>query len=98
MKVRLARSAVKDLAQIGRHTRANWGERQAVRYRELLKARFEWLTRNRALWRERRDLGSGIFACREQSHVIVFRTRGEVLEILRVLHVRMDIRQHLRDS
>lgn len=98
MKVRLARSAVRDLARIGEHTRTNWGESQATRYRELVKARFEWLTRNRPLWRERSDLGPGIFVCREQSHLVVFREHDAGMEILRVLHARMDIQQHLPDS
>lgn len=95
MKVRLTRPAVRDLAEIGRLTRDNWGEGQARRYRKALTARFKWLCRNRTLWRRRADLPEGIFSYTEQSHVIIFWEYNQGIEILRVLHRRMDIKQHL---
>ena len=95
MNFRLSRLAVRDLAEIGRFTRDTWNEKQAKRYREALTARFKWLTRNKSLWRARPELGDGLHSCAEQSHVIVFRQYSGGIEVLRVLHRRMDLKQHV---
>ena len=98
MKFQLTRAAVSDLAQIGRYGRSNWGEAQAKKYREALKARFHWLARNRSLWRARDDLGPRTFSCVEGRHVILFREDAGSLQILRVLHGQMDPKRHLADD
>jgi toxin ParE1/3/4 len=98
MKFRLTRPAIRDLATIGRYTRETWGEEQARRYRAAITARLKWLCRNRSLWRERSELLEGVYTYPEQSHVIVFREYEEGIEILRVLHQRMDLTSHVEDS
>ncbi len=98
MKFRLTRPAIRDLAEIGRHTREKWGEKQARRYRTALTARLHWLCQNRSLWRERPELQEGVYAYREQSHVLVFREYEEGIEILRILHGRMDLMHHLGED
>ncbi len=90
MKFRITRPAIRDLAEIGRYTRENWGEEQARHYRAALTARLKWLCRNKSLWHERPELGEGIHTFPEQSHVIVFREYENGIEILRFLHARMD--------
>ena len=95
MKVKLTRPAIKDLAEIGRYSRETWGEDQAKRYRAALSGRFKWLCRNKPLWRLRPDLPEAVFTYTEQSHVIVFWEYEQSIEILRVLHSRMDLKRHL---
>ena len=95
MKYRLARSALRDLAQIGQYTRTTWGEEQARNYRDALKARFVWLTRNKSVWRRREEIGEGLYTYSEASHLIVFREYSYGIDILRVLHGRMDLRRHV---
>jgi len=95
MKVKLTRPAIRDLAEIGRYTRETWGVTQARRYRATLIARIRWLAGNRALWRERPELADDVYTYSEQSHVIVFWEYVDGIEILRVLHARMDLKQRL---
>ncbi len=95
MKFRLTRPAIHDLAEIGRYTLKNWGEQQAQRYRTALSARLKWLCKNQHLWRQHPQLQEGVYTCTEQHHVIVFREYREGIEILRVLHERMDPARHL---
>ena len=90
MRFRLTRPALRDLAGIGQYTRDHWGEDQALYYRSAMSARLKWLCRNKPLWHERPELGGGIFTYPQQRHVIVFREYGGGIEILRVLHQRMD--------
>ena len=96
MKFRLTRLAIRDLAEIGRHTQETWGEKQAQRYRAGMTARLKWLCRNPSLWRERPDIREGVHTHPEKHHVIVFRGCEGGVEILRILHERMDIVRRLK--
>jgi toxin ParE1/3/4 len=95
MKVKLTRPAIRDLAEIGRYTRETWGDTQARRYHAALAARLRWLAGNKALWHQRPELADGVYTYSEQSHVIVFWEYAGGIEILRVLHGRMDLKQRL---
>ena len=98
MKFRLTRPALRDLAEIGRYTREQWGKEQARDYGTAITARLKWLCRNEPLWRERPELDVGIFSYPHQSHVIVFRRCRIGIEILRILHRRMDPARHLENG
>ncbi len=91
MKFRLTRPAIRDLAEIGRYTRQTWSKEQARRYRAAMTERLKWLCRNRSLWRERPEIREGVYTYPEQRHVIVFREFDDGIEILRILHERMDL-------
>lgn len=98
MKFRITRPAIRDLAEIGRYTRETWGEGQARWYRAAIATRLKWLCRNKTLWRDRPELHEGIYSYPEQHHVIVFQEYDDGIEILRVLHKRMDLARHIRDD
>ncbi len=98
MKIRLTRPAVRDLAEIGRYTRDRWGEKQARRYRAAISARLRWLCQNKSLWHARPELHEGICTYPEHSHVIVFKEYEDGIEILRILHERMDPARRLRED
>ena len=90
----LTEPAREDLLDIWEFTATQWDVAQADRYIEALEARFAWLTQHPGLWKPRPDIRPGIYTCTEQSHVIVFRKRNGDIEILRVLHGRMDPGRH----
>ena len=93
MIYRISPAAERDLGDIWRYSHRTWGAAQADRYTDGLLLRFEWLTQNRPLWRPRDDIQPGLFSCAEHSHVIFFRASREGLEIVRVLHGRMDVKR-----
>jgi toxin ParE1/3/4 len=95
MKFRLTRPALRDLAEIGRYTRELWGKEQARDYGSAMTVRLKWLSRNEPLWHERPELDAGIFSYPHQSHVIFFRRCHIGIEILRILHRRMDPARHM---
>ena len=95
MIFRLTRPAIKDLAEIGKHTRKEWGDEQSKKYQIALSTRLKWLCRNKPLWRERPELQEGIYTYNEHSHIIVFLEYENGIEILRILHQRMDPVRHL---
>ena len=95
MRYRLTRSARRDLEEISSYSTERWGAERAKVYLSALIARFAWLPRNRSLWRAREDIREGLFSYRESQHIIYFRSHREGIEIVRVLHARMDPDRHL---
>lgn len=93
---RLTAQAEADFDEIGAYTLEMWGEDQAVRYLIKLDETFAALARTPALGKHRDDLRLGLISCRCDRHVIFFRRdkQGDV-EILRILHGRMDFERHL---
>ncbi len=98
MKFRLSRPALRDLAEIGRYTREQWGKEQAHDYGSAITAGLKWLCRNEPLLHERPELDVGIFSYPHQSHVIVFRRCRIGIEIPRILHRRMDPARDLENG
>lgn len=92
---RLASNAVADLRGIRTYTRERWGGAQATRYVTQLRDRMRWLAASSDRGRRRADLGKGLFSYPEGSHIIYFRWSEAVLEVVRVLHHRMDPLRHL---
>lgn len=94
MKYIVADDATEDLMEIWEYTAGRWDEARADLYIDAITIRFAWLTRNTGLWQKRPDLGEGLHSYPERSHVIIFRETNRGMEIVRVLHGRMDLRRH----
>ena len=94
MNYRLTAPAKEDLLSIWEYTTDRWNEQQADQYIDTLDTRFVWLTNTSSQWNPRPEMGNGIYTFPEQSHVIVFWELQSDIEILRVLHRRMDLQRH----
>jgi toxin ParE1/3/4 len=92
---RLSRPARGDLGEIWRYSAATWGTERADTYIDAMISRFVWLAVNRPLWRERSDVRPGLYSYPQGRHVILFRERSGAMDIVRILHDRMDIRRHV---
>lgn len=95
MNYRISSPAQQDLRSIWVFTAERWSAEQADRYIDALVDRFGWLPRNQGLWQERPDIRTGVYAYPEQSHWIFFRVVTGSIEILRVLHRRMDFKRQV---
>lgn len=93
---RLTVQAEEDFDGIGAYTWGMWGENQAVLYLTKLDETFAALAQSPAVGKDRSDLRPGLISCPCNRHVIFFRrdAQGDV-EILRILHERMDFERHL---
>lgn len=91
----LTKKARDDLLAIGRYTRRQWGKVQQIHYLTQLDAAFHDLVDKPNLGRACDDIRQGYFKYGVGKHVIFYRhTKGQI-EIVRILHGRMDIEQHL---
>jgi len=91
----LTDAAVCDLRSISAHTREIWGNEQEEKYLAEMWAQFERIQKAPEDWRFREDLFPGCRIAARGKHVILFRIKGEVLQIVRVLHSAMDFKRHV---
>jgi toxin ParE1/3/4 len=91
----LTRQARQDIKEIGRFTQQRWGNDQRRRYLMLFSVTFEKLTQQSILGKPRNELKHGLLSYVCESHVIYFRRTACGVEILRILHQRMDACAHL---
>lgn len=92
----ISEEAVEDINSIWTYTAGNWSIEQADRYYDLILNEIEYLSEN---FEMARDFGSVIKGYRYsavKSHLVFFRkTKLNEIEVVRVLHERMDIENRL---
>ncbi len=87
-------AAHEDLDAIWGYTQRTWGEGQANAYVRMLTAAFESLCATPELGRQRDELHPGLRMFRSGKHLI-FYLATEPLDVVRILHERMDFGSHL---
>lgn len=89
--------AVEDLADIWNYTVETWSEGQADKYYTLLVATCRQIADSpRPLGREYTEIGTGLYGYRTGRHIVFYRTVPEnVVEIVRILHERMDLKNRI---
>ena len=86
------------LKNIGEYTEQRWGIEQQRIYLGQLFKRFEEIGNNPLLGRERLEIAPGIRSVMEGRHVIYYQVTDMTVEILAVLHGRMDLKRELTRS
>lgn len=94
----LTNKAVEDLFVIWNYTYEAWSETQADKYYELLTSSFEEIVRNPKIGKNYDEIERGILGLRVGKHIVFYRIkRSDDIEILRILHQRMDLRSKIDD-
>ena len=95
----LTNKAMADLKEIGRYTQNQWGREQRDTYLTMLDACFHQLAADSLKGKDCSDIRNGYRKQAAGSHVIFYRQLSEdLIEIVRVLHGRMDIETRLSES
>ena len=84
-----------DLKGIWRYSYEHWGAEQADRYLVALEAGILKLALNPLLGKARDYIRPGYRSIQIARHVVYYRKRGAIIEIVRVLHERMEPGSHL---
>jgi toxin ParE1/3/4 len=108
-RIRFSGPARGDLSRILATSFERWGESGRARYAELISAAIRALARTpqRSSTRERPELSPGVRsfhirharsaqAVKDPVHVIFYRTSETFIEIVRVLHERMEPSTHVK--
>jgi toxin ParE1/3/4 len=92
---RLTQRAKADLKEIGRYTQRTWGREQRNRYLATLDASFHDLAQTPQKGRRCDDIRQGYRKYQVGRHVIFYRQEKTDIEIIRILHDRMDVETQL---
>jgi len=91
----LTRIADNDLTEIWHDTCEQWGARQADKYLIELETCFTELSRHPELGRSRPEIRQGYRSIPKNKHLIFYRQHHGRIEIIRILHQRMEIKDQV---
>lgn len=91
----LSPRAKDDLANIWDYTTKRWGVDRAERYLRQIQAGIEAAVAEPKLGRTCDDIRPGYRKYPIGSHVLFYRALGDCIDVVRILHARMDFEQHL---
>ncbi|MEL7189587.1 MAG: type II toxin-antitoxin system RelE/ParE family toxin [Pseudomonadota bacterium] len=94
-KLSISRQADNDLVSISQYTSAEFGESQARKYRDQLRACFASLLDNPHLGLSAHEIAPQLRRIRQQAHVVFYVPIADEILIVRVLHHSMDFERHL---
>jgi toxin ParE1/3/4 len=99
MRYKLSRQASRDLEEIWMYTVETWSEEQADRYYNLLLDEIEYLAKHPQAGKDQGHIREGYLRSRMKSHYIFYRINSDekLVEIIRILHQRMDVENRLND-
>lgn len=96
MRIRLSAAARQDISGIWTYSAKRWDKAQADRYVRAIMDSLDCLSGDIAKWRNANEVRADYFKLVVGSHVVFYRSRTvNVIEVVRILHQRMDFDRHL---
>jgi toxin ParE1/3/4 len=90
----LSNKAVEDLSRIWEYTSEVWSENQADKYYFMLLDVCRDLANTIVSGKQYPELGENIFGYRTSQHIIFYIPTSKTrIEVIRILHVRMDLKR-----
>lgn len=93
----ISKKAVSDLEGIWLYTAQNWSVNQADRYYKLVFDEIDFICKNMKADKSMEHVRKGYRASKVKSHLIFYRIQNNTVEVIRILHERMDIENRLND-
>src|SRR5262249_18493820 len=91
----ISKKAVSDLEEIWLYTVEKWSVSQADRYYSLLIEEIDYICKNVNYGKNMDHIRKGYRAAKVKSHLIFYKTDSGKIEVVRILHERMDIDNQL---
>ena len=93
----ISKKAVADLEEIWLYTVEKWSADQADRYYNLIFDEINYICRNSNSGKSMEHVRKGYRASKVKSHFIFYRIVNNTIEVIRILHERMDIGNRIND-
>lgn len=95
-KYLISEQAINDLNDIWLYTFHKWSKAQADRYYDLIIGEIEFIADNYLIGKSAEQTRKNYRLTKVKSHLIFYRkVENEIVEIVRILHQRMDIKKRL---
>ncbi len=96
-KYRISKQAIDDLNDIWIYTFDKWSKKQADRYYNLIIEEIEFISDNYMNGKSVEDTRKNYRVAKIKSHLIFYRkVEDDIVEIVRILNQRMDIKKRLK--
>jgi toxin ParE1/3/4 len=96
IKYRISESAIQDLDGIWKYTFYKWSKEQADRYHNLIINEIKFISQNSSFGKPMNFIKDGYLVSYVKSHMILFKRNEEIVEIIRILHQKMDVESNLQ--
>ena len=97
-KYKLSNKAVEDLDRIWNYTFDKWSEKQADKYYEMLLENCQEIANNPDLGKNYEGIIKELFGFKVNRHIIFYRKfYDNPIEIIRILHERMDLKNRINE-
>ncbi len=94
---RISHEAINDLNDIWIYTFHKWSKKQADRYYDLIIEEIEFIADNYLIGKSAEETWKNYRVTKIKSHLIFYKkTENGLVEIIRILHQRMDIKKRLK--
>lgn len=95
LKLILRQEAIDDLNGIWAYTSQVWSEQQADKYYQNMRAAFKEIADGSVIKRKYDTIADGLLGYKTGKHIILYHIIDNEVEIVRVLHERMDLKNKL---
>ncbi|WP_299670154.1 type II toxin-antitoxin system RelE/ParE family toxin [uncultured Polaribacter sp.] len=97
-KLILRQEAIDDLTNIWKYTVQNWSKNQADKYFGKIKSACIDIFESAVIGKKYDKIEINLLGHKVEKHIIFYRTISESeIEVIRILHERMDLKNKLRD-
>ena len=93
----ISKKALTDLNDIWYYTVEKWSVDQANRYYDLIFEEIGYICKRPHSGKSMDDIRKGYRVSKVKSHLIFYKVVNDIVEIIRILHQRMDIENRLSD-
>jgi toxin ParE1/3/4 len=98
VKIILRQEAIDDLNDIWKYTKTQWSESQADKYYQTIKLSCKLIAENPNIGKTHNKISSNLLGLKTGNHIIFYSIlKGEEIEIIRILHERMDLISRLSE-
>ena len=96
-KYRISQQAIEDLDKIWMYILNKWSKKQVDRYYDVIMTEIDFISDNYQVGKSAEQTRKNYRVTKIKSHLIFYRkVENEIVEIVRILHQRMDIKKRLK--
>jgi toxin ParE1/3/4 len=95
---KLTPAAKEDLKGIWKYTESKWGEIQADNYLKSIEKSIVELVASPEKGRRREEIRKGYRSFSQGKHLIFYRIHEKQIEVIRILHQKMDVKSQFEEE